>query len=63
MQYISAEWVDDGFGGKVIVAAGDNGKVYSVGPIASDVPPWPEYMEAVRAGEKTIAGDPPPEAA
>jgi hypothetical protein len=61
MKFVSAEWVDDADGGKAIKATGDDGKEYWIGSVASDVPPWPEYMEAVRAGEKTIAGDPPEE--
>lgn len=61
-EYVSAEWVvDELTGDRSIRAVTDEGRIDFVPGILSDVPPWPEYMEAVRAGTKAITGEPPPE--
>jgi hypothetical protein len=57
MQYVSAEWVDDGLGGRIIKATGDDGVTYWVSDPDSDVPPWPQYL----AGGGQITGEPPPQ--
>jgi hypothetical protein len=56
-RYVSAEWMDDGMGGKVIKAIGDDDKEYWIASIDSDVPPWPQYLAV--GGQ--IAGEPPPQ--
>jgi len=59
MQYVSAEWVDDGLGGKVIKATGDDGSTWYVPSLNSDVPPWPQFL--AEGGEVTGTGPPEPE--
>ena len=45
MEYVSAEWIDDGMGGQIIKAIGDDGNEYWVPSVDSDVPPWPQFIE------------------
>jgi hypothetical protein len=61
-EYVSAEWVhDETMGTYTIKAIGDDDSVWWIGSVNSDVPPWPAYMEEVKAGTKQIAGTAPPE--
>lgn len=57
-RYVSAEWIDDGLGGFVIKATGDDGVTYWVPSIDTDVPPWPQYLED--GGQVTGTGPPLP---
>lgn len=57
MKFISAEWVDDATGGKIIRAVGDDDSVWWVPVINSDVPPWPEFI--AEYGEAAVTGEPP----
>lgn len=43
-KFLSAQWVDDGSGGQVIKAEGDDDRIYYITDPSSDVPPWPEYL-------------------
>lgn len=57
MEYVSAEWAVDPFGGtRVIKATGDDGNVYWVQAADSDVPPWPEFL--AKNGLKAIKASP-----
>lgn len=59
MKIVSAEWVHEpDFNSWTIKATLENGDVFWIPSANSDVPPWPEYLEA----GGTISGEPPPEA-
>lgn len=48
MQYVSAEWVVVSEAVPpyaIIKAVADNGSVWWVSSIDSDVPPWPQFLE------------------
>ena len=45
MEYVSAEWVVDEIGGRIIKATGDDGSIWWVQAADSDVPPWPSFLE------------------
>lgn len=58
-KYVSAEWVNDvEFGTYTIRAIGDDGTVWFVPSLDSDVSPWPEFIE--ENGAAAITGVPPP---
>jgi hypothetical protein len=53
--YISAEWVtDEVLGTRNIKAVGDDGSIWWVPDIQTDVPPWPSYLET-EAGKLFVA--------
>lgn len=44
--YVSAEWVtDEALGIRIIKAIGDDGSIWSIPSVDSDVPPWPRFIE------------------
>jgi len=45
MKFVEAEWVEVEFGDRVIKATGDDGSIWYVQSVDSDVPPWPEFLE------------------
>ncbi len=45
MKFVSAKYFKDLFGGPDFIrATGDDGQIYTIAGIDSDVPPWPEYL-------------------
>jgi hypothetical protein len=60
MEFVSAEWVhDEEFNTYQIKATGDDGSVWWLNSIDSDVPPWPQYL--AEGGTVTGTGPPEPE--
>lgn len=57
--YVSAEWVDaEPPGQRMIKATGNDGSIWWVPAIDSDVPPWPQFLET-EAGQAFKATEPP----
>lgn len=45
MKYVEAEWIpNEEFGGGIIKATGDDGIIYWVPSMETDVPPFPEFL-------------------
>jgi len=60
MKYVSAQWMPPAFPGAqpMIKAIGDDGLEYFVPDPATDVPPWPQFLEE---GGTIKDADAPPE--
>jgi uncharacterized membrane protein len=59
MEYVSAEWVtDERMGTRLIRATGNDGSIWWISSVDSDVPPWPQFLET-EAGQAFAAQEPP----
>lgn len=59
MEYVSAEWIDNGMGTRQIKATGDDGSIWWIPELTCDVPPWPQFLET-EAGKAFKAASPEP---
>jgi hypothetical protein len=58
-KFVEAEWVvDELTGERTIKATGDDGSIWWVPAVNSDVPPWPEFLEEYGAAAIKMKEEP-----